>query len=327
MCSDGYEREFLQVDALLWTKFDDSTSIIERDVEKAQSMELSISSVEGYDDENGVFHFEKFQFDGCCLLGRDIQPAMVDANVTLSEVQFSMDDITESIRSELNDKFEVFNTTFAAFVNDKGNQGGAENMSDTDMEQVVETQTEELEQEVVDTEVVETPEGGDVAAAEFEVEIAVETDVEIADVNADYEKVKADYAEMTSAFNQLKEDYEAIKAEYEEIKPKYDEYVRAEEQRVYDELNAQKDAKFAEYEDMLSDNVEFAALKEKKDEMSIDDIEKECAVMFVRASRAKMNFSKSTSNVAVLNVINDDGDCGTADGYVNTKYGMVKRGR
>ena len=332
MCSDGYEREFLQVDALLWTKFDDSTSIIERDVEKAQSMELSVSSVEGYDDENGIFHFEKFQFDGCCLLGKDVQPAMVDANVTLKEVQFSMDNFTESIRSELNDKFELFNATFAALVNDKSNQGGAENMSETEMEQVVENESVEFEQEVVETEVAEESISEtdvvdtEVETIEFESETA-ETDAEIADVNAEYEKIKADYDEIMSAFAKLKEEYEAVKAEIEEIKPKYEEYVRIEEQRIQDEINAQKDAKFAEYEDMLSDNAEFAALKEKKDEMSIEDIEKECAVMFVKASRAKINFNKQVSNAAVLEVISDENEYGVEDGYVKTKYGLVKRVR
>ena len=326
MCSDGHEREFLQVDALLWTKFDDSTSIIERDVQKAQSMELSISSVEGYGDENGLFHFTDFKFDGCCLLGNGVQPAMVDANVTLKEVQFSMDAFTESIRSELNDKFELFNTTFAEFVNDRSNQGGAENMSETDMEQVVEETATDFEQ-VVETEevVAETAEVEDGVTAEFEVESA-DTETEIADVNADYEKVKADYEEMAVAFSQLKEEFETIKAEYEDIKPKYDEYVRAEEQRVQDELNAQKDAKFAEYEDVLSEVPEFAALKEKKDEMSVSDIEKECAVMFVKVTRTKMNFSKP-ANTAALNIVNDESELGEVEGYVSTKYGLVKRGR
>lgn len=326
MCSDGYEREFLQVDALLWTKFDDSTSIIERDVQKAQSMELSISSVEGYGDENGLFHFTDFKFDGCCLLGNGVQPAMVDANVTLKEVQFSMDAFTESIRSELNDKFELFNTTFAEFVNDRSNQGGAENMSETDMEQVVEETATDFE-EVVETEevVADTAEVEDGVTAEFEVESA-DTETEIADVNADYEKVKADYEEMAVAFSQLKEEFETIKAEYEDIKPKYDEYVRAEEQRVQDELNAKKDAKFAEYEDVLSEVPEFATLKEKKDEMSVSDIEKECAVMFVKVTRAKMNFSKPT-NTAALNIVSDESELSEVEGYVSTKYGLVKRGR
>ena len=201
-------------------------------------------------------------------------------------------------------------------------------MSDTEnMEQVVDNKAVDFEQVTVETEVVDTvvSEVEDSAVVEFETESA-ETETEIADVNVDYEKVKADYEEMTTAFNQLKEEYETIKTEYEAIKPKYDEYVRAEEQRIADEINAQKDAKFAEYEDVLSESAEFAALKEKKDEMSVSDIEKECAVMFVKAARARMNFSKP-ANTSALNIVSDESELSEAEGYVNTKYGLVKRGR
>ena len=67
LCDDGQEREFLQVDALLWEKFSDATSILKRDGEKSESMELEVSSVDGYEDDDGIFHFTKFRFDGACL--------------------------------------------------------------------------------------------------------------------------------------------------------------------------------------------------------------------------------------------------------------------
>lgn len=128
MCSDGVEREFLQVDALLWEKFSDSTDIVERDGEKAQSMELAVSSVEGDEDEDGIFHFEKFKFDGCCMLGDSVEPAMVDANVKVKDVQFTSDDFVKEIQSELNEKF----TKFTKLVKDKDEQGGVRNMPNPD---------------------------------------------------------------------------------------------------------------------------------------------------------------------------------------------------
>lgn len=342
MCADGQEREFLQVDAVLWTKFEDSINIIERDIEKSQSMELEVSSVEGYEDEDGVFHFTSFRFDGCCILGSGVQPAMTGANVMVKEVKFAMNDFINNIQSELNDKF----STFTALVNDKSNQGGVMNMSNTDLEQVVETQSVEVEQEVSETEIVETEVAEQEVAetGEFECEEGnidevndnvktvdmeskfSEMETEIENLKADYAKIKSDYDLMSDAYNQMKSDYEAIKSEYDEIKPKYEEYVQAEAQRQADELNAQKDAKFAEYEDILADNADFIALKERKCEMSVDDIEKECAVLYVRTSRAKNNFSKSTSTSVVTAGISNE-DESVADGYVNTKYGNVRIGR
>lgn len=330
VCDDGIEREFLRVDALLWEKFSNASNIIKRDNEKAQSMELAVESIEGYDDENYIFHFTSFKFDGACILGDGVQPAMIGANVRINDgTNFSIGDITDDIRRELNDKFELFNATFTSLVNDKSNQGGVKDM---DLEQIVETQPVESEQEAVEfeaveTEVVETSEKVEVKTEETvdaEPEFT-ETETEIVDIEANYQKVKADYDDMLVAFNQLKSDYETIKAEYETIKPKYDEYVQAEAQRAEDELNAQKDAKFSEYEEFLGDNAEFQALKEKKGEMSVDDIEKECAVMYVKASRAnQFSFSKTGSTSAVVGVFEDDSDSGE---YINTKYGPIRKTR
>ncbi len=337
VCDDGMEREFLRVDALIWEKFSDATSIIRRDGEKPESMELEVSSIEGYDDEDGVFHFTSFRFDGACLLGDSVSPAMIGANVRINDgVNFTMSDIRDSVRSELNDKFELFNVTFAALVSDKSNQGGVDNMPNTDLEQIIEDQPAEFEQEVVEDEVVEIEESECETveieeAVEDEVEEEVEseftdTESEVVDIEAEYAKMKADFDEAITALNQLKSDYDAIKADFDEMKPKYDEYVKAEEQREIEEQNAQKEAKFAEYEDVLGENDDFIALKEKKDEMSVDEIEKECAVMFVKVSRSsKINFSKASSTSAVVGVFEDGGDAD--DGYIHTKYGSIRRVR
>ena len=332
MCADGQEREFLQVDAVLWTKFEDSINIIERDIEKSQSMELEVASVEGYDDEDGVFHFTSFRFDGCCILGSDVKPAMTGANVMVKEVKFAMNDFVNNIQSELNDKF----STFTALINDKSNQGGVMNMSNTDLEQVIETQPEEVKEDAVESEVIENEalecECNEVDEVNSDAEVVdtesnfSEIEAEMEAIKADYVEIKANYEAMTDAYNQIKSDYETIKSEYDEIKPKYDEYVQAEAQRQAEELEAQKEAKFAEYEDILADNADFIALKERKNEMSVDDIEKECAVLYVRTSRAKNNFSKSNATSVVTAGVLDE-DEGVADGYVNTKYGNVRVGR
>lgn len=397
VCSDGLEREFLRVDALLWEKFSDATSIVRRDGEKSESMELEVSSVEGYEDENGVFHFTKFRFDGACILGDQVAPAMIDANVRINDgVNFTMSGIADSIRGELNDKLEKFNMAFAQFTDGEicSDQGGAKNMLNTELNQVEETTIETVEPEVaevtefeaeteveVSEEKVEeveevSEEVEDQVEAEFEAETEVEAEAEVetsdnssfeeevvegepeeeaeaeevveeveAEVEevveedrfsemqaefevlkADYEKVKADYDEAVSSFEKIKAEYDAVKSEYDEIKPKYDEYVQAEAQRVAEELSAQKDAAFAEYEADLAENAEFAALKEKKDEMSVEDIEKECAFLYVKITRAKNKFSAVEPQSAVVGVLSDI-DSAESDGLVLTKYGYISTNR
>lgn len=380
MCDDGVEREFLQVDALLWEKFSDATGILRRDSEKAESMEIEVSSIEGYDDdEDGLFHFTKFKFDGACILGEGVQPAMTGANVKINEVNFSVDEFTKHLQSELNDKFAAF----TKLVEENDIRGGVRNMPNPDFSQTVMQQFNDISAAVSGHETIKDYWGDDVARY-YAVDIQ-DSEVIVVDAQdgynyysfpftmdgdkpvidfackkrkkvsyqdyedgtpiiegafsfgehiAAFEKVVGEkldeanskVAEVESAKAEVESNFEQIKSELDEIKPKYEEYEAAEAQRKADELNAEKDAKFAEYDDALADNADFAAIKEKKGELTVDEIEKECAVLYVKAARAaKSNFSKSTTSPTVGIITEDDDE--TPDGYANTRYGYIKKSR
>ena len=101
VCSDGICREFFQVDALLWTKFDDAVTIFERDGGKPQSMELELSSITGEENDDGTFTFTGFNFEGCCLLSSTderIQPAMIDSEAVS---KFTVQSIAQEIKNKL----------------------------------------------------------------------------------------------------------------------------------------------------------------------------------------------------------------------------------
>jgi hypothetical protein len=377
----GEEVEMLQVDALLWSKLEDSCDIMLRDIEKGQSMELCPTNIEGYEDPNtGLFHFTKFSFDGCTILGNKVSPAMQDANITIN---FTVSDFVKSIQSELINKYSAFaklvnDTTFTNMVNEESNQGGIETMPNTDFGQTVLEQFSDISamvsqyeamvdrwgdnvprfylQDIQDNEVIVVDRkdnyhyygyqftmNGDKAEIDFangnRKKIRYEnyeSNVTVPEGSFDFGKHIAEIEESTFAkVNEAnakaetaeqektvaETNYTTIKADYDEIKPKYDAYVLADEQRQAAELDAQKNAKFAEYEDVLSEDVNFAALKERKNELSVDEIEKECAVLYVKANRTRANFSKS--NGASLTVgIMSDGD-GVPEGYVKTRWGLI----
>lgn len=129
MCSDGIEREFFRVDALLWSKFNDATAILEREGSVPQSMELELASIAGEEDEDGNFVFSEFKFDGCCMLSTlddSIQPAMINSEVTC----FTAD----SIAQEIKDKLVEY-----SLVNKKINEGGGESMPEENLVPNVET--------------------------------------------------------------------------------------------------------------------------------------------------------------------------------------------
>ena len=372
LCDDGETRTFLVVDGLIWNMFEDSSEIMNNDLIKNQSMELWDDglSVEGYEDEDGWFHFTKFSFRAACILGSDYEPAMINSTV---EVQFTMTDFVRNLQSELNDKY----STFTKLVNEKTNQGGIGTMANTNFAQTVleqfsdisimVSQHEEMtdnwgytypryyladiqEEEVIVVDRQDNyryygfpftmngdkaeidftngnrkkvryenyEEGNDVPENGFDFGKHIAEIEEAAFTKVNEANIKAENAEKDKT--EAETNYANIKADYDDIKPKYDEYVRAEEQRQADELNAQKDAKFAEYEDILSDNADFTALKERKDELSVDEIDKECAVLYVKVNRGKTNFSKSGSTPAVVGVMNQDND---DDSFVVTKYGII----
>ena len=373
LCDDGETRTFVVVDGVMWKMFEDSTEIMNRDLIKPQSMELRqdiIGAYEGYEDEDGLFHFTAFSFRAACILGDKYEPAMMNSTV---EVQFTMADFVKSFQSELNDKF----TTFTKLVNEKSNQGGIGIMPNTDFTQTVMEQFSDISNMVREQEVM-VDRWGDAIPRFYLLDIQ-ENEVIVVDrqnnycyygfpftvngdkanidfANGNRKKVRYEnYEEGTvvpegsfdfgkhiadieeTAFTKVNEanekvataesdkataeaNYSQIKADYEEIKPKYEDYVRADEERQAAELNAQKDAKFAEYEDALSENAEFVALKERKSELSVDDIEKECAVLYVRTNRPKPNFSKSGSTPVTVGVMDDDV---VNSGFIHTKYGNI----
>ena len=134
LCEDGVERTFLVADGVIWSMFDKSREIMERDIIKDHSIELDENSVDGY-EEDGIFHFTKFSFRAACLLGGGCIPAMTGSTV---EVQFSLNEFAKTIQTELNDKYAAFTklveeqNNFAAMVNEETNQGGIEKMVNTD---------------------------------------------------------------------------------------------------------------------------------------------------------------------------------------------------
>ena len=399
-CDDGQEREFLQVDGLLWTKFNDSTDIMLRDIEKPQSMELYPPNIDGYEDDDGNFVFTKFSFDGCCILGESVEPAMINSTV---EVQFTMSDFVKNIQSELNDKYSAFTklvndtpfTKSTEMVNEN-NKGGIKTMQNTDFSTVLQM-FDDISATIAQHEMVEDRWGdkypryyavdiqenevivvdrmnnynyfgfsftvnGDSVEVDFEsgkrkkisyedyvdgsssienafnfgkhieeIESVAFAKIEEANTKASEFETKASEAEgkvseyeakvseFEIAKNEIEEKFNQINAEFEEMKPKYEDYVKAEQIRMEAELDAQKDAEFAKYESVLTDDANFAALKEKKAEMTVKEIESECAILFARKNLAQTNFGKSNDGVMTAGLVDD----GEKVGYVATKYGYI----
>ena len=393
----GVEREFLQVDGILWSKFQDAADIMLNDIEKPQSMELYPYDIDGYEDDDGNFVFSHFSFDGCCILGSKVEPAMEDAKIEV--VNFTMSDFVKNIQSELINKYSAFtklvndttNQTFTKLtevVNEKTN-GGAEIMNKTDFAQTLLEQFSDISAmvkqhetfidgwgyecpryyavDVQENEVIVVDAknnynyfglsftiNGDKAEIDFDsgkrkklryedyeenssiegafdfgkhIEEITETafakveeaNTKVSEAEEKVSEFETKIAEFEMAKNEIEEKYNQVNAEFEAMKPKYDDYVKAEQARIEAELDAQKDAEFAKYETVLNDDVNFVALKEKKNEMTVKEIESECAILYARKNLAQTNFSKSNDGILTAGLIHDD----SKDGFVETRYGYI----
>ena len=153
----------------------------------------------------------------------------------------------------------------------------------------------------------------------------------VTDAENKLETVEQEKATTETEYAKVREDFEALKVEHEtvntklqEIEPKYNDYVQAEQQRAIDEVNAQKDAKFEEFEAILSDVAEFTVLKEKKDELTVEEIENKCAVMFYK-KQAQTDFSKNDNGATTTRVITDDNDDKNGSYVSTSRYGNIKK--
>ena len=401
LCEDGETRTFLVTEGVIWNVLEDGAEIFHRDLVKSQSMELFEQSIDGYEDDEGIFHFTDFSFRAACVLGDDVTPAMTGSTV---EVQFTMSDFVKNIQSELNDKYSTFtklandttlvDSTSDAIFNEMANEktnGGVEIMENTDFTQtllglfsdvsalisqhevavdrwgyecpryytvdiqeneviVVDTKDNynyygisfsvEADKPVVDFDSAKrkklryedyvegetTPEGAfDFGKHIEEIENNAFSKIEEANTKVSEAEGKvAEYevkvSEFETAKNDIEEKFNQVNAEFEEMKPKYEDFVRAEQARIDAEIDAQKDAEFAKYETILADDADFVALKEKKSEMTVREIESECAIMYARKNLANANFSRSDSGVMTAGLVDD----GEKDGFIATKYGYIK---
>ena len=387
LCEDGETRTFLVTEGVIWNVLEDGAEIFHRDLVKNQSMELFEKSIDGYEDDDGIFHFTEFSFRAACVLGDNVTPAMTGSTV---EVQFTLSDFVKNIQSELNDKYTTF-TKLTEVVNEKTN-GGVGIMDNTDFAQTLLSQFEDIsaqvrqhetftdrwgyecaryyavdvqENEVIVVDVknnynyfgLSFTMSGDKAEIDFESakrkklryedyvegsaiegafdfgkhieEIENNAFAKIEDANtkaSEAEGKVAEYetkvSEFETAKNEIEEKFNQISAEYEEMKPKYEDFVRAEQARIEAELDAQKDAEFAKYESAMGDDADFNALKEKKSDMTVKEIESECAIMYARKALANANFSKSDNGIMTAGLI-DNGNAN--DGYIETKYGRMRK--
>lgn len=367
LCDDGQTRTFLVVEGLIWNMFEDSSNVMNRDFIKSHSMELldDDDSIDGYEDENNIFHFTKFSFRAACILGKDYEPAMINSTI---EVQFTMKDFVKNIQSELNNKY----SEFIKLINKQGDG----KMLTTNFAQTVLSNFDDIAAIVREHEIVQNRWGDKVSryrAVDIQddevivsdnsdnyryygfkfivqgdkpvVDFSTKTRKKISFVDYNDNNPALDgafdlgehiseientvFERVTKAEKKVAEcelEKSNIEKNYNEIKSKYDEYTKAENERINAELAEQKENMFSHFEKLIGDNPDFISLKEHRGEMTVDEIENKCSVIFSRKIReGNLNFNKSNSNTLVAGINDDNSD--ENNEFVETCYGNIPTNR
>lgn len=257
----GEEKEYLVVEGLMWTKWDDPIDIMNRKKVTAQSMELA-DDYTGFFDSNGIFHFETFKFFGACLLGDDVLPAMENSTV---ELHFSNNNMQNTIENKLQEFYTLFSNKGGTSVEDVKHEF-EEQVDTTESEEIdnTEEQVEEVFEQNTTQETTEEVETEDVKEIDEQ-----EVEVETVEVQTEETFTKEFVENLQSEINNLKEEVKNLQS-----------YKR---QREESDLSAK-------FEDKLSKEELELAFSENIDK-SLEEIE-----VYLFALVGKKNFSINKEN-------------------------------
>ena len=345
---DGKEREYLEVDVVIWDgRFEEAKDILSN--QKSLSMELNPATLKGTCVKVGdkmYYNITNAEFAGITVLGEDVQPCFKDAGF-----------------------LNAYSSMVSAYASYMSNMQNNEEGGISQMENIDEVKVEEVVEPEVDTnEVTETEVVVDEVPSEAEVEVVETTEVEVVEETEETEEQPAEEVsseeaptEENFAADEDKEDdkEESDDKEDEEDddkcpecgkkpcvcenacndKDKEDKYaleiaeLKAENESLKQELNAAQEALksytrqekleiISKFSTKLEDGEELIAeLTEKVDELTKEEIKAELGnalVEQIEAEEIKAEEETPASNFS-LNLTVNNNEIG------NSAWDLVKR--
>lgn len=305
-------KEWLTVEGYLWNKFEKYIKTIEKaNGRKSQSME--IINVVGYVDDTDVLHIENGEFSALCILGDNVQPAMVGSTLEMFTANNSFKDEIKEMIYEFTSKGDVQ-------VDKKIKEHELEQEVDKveETEEVVEDTTEKVEKPVVDEEVQEkdnevvedVEEKGTTTDEVVEEESETEHDKEFEEDKKDETEenddlvaqeleeneediIEDNHLELSAQLKSLQESYSLLEKEVKELR----------EFKLNVEV-AKKEALIESYQEELTKE-ELESFKAKMNEFSYEQLDKEIVYTIFNKNREDSTskvFSRDANNVETESV-------------------------
>ena len=257
----GTEVEYLVCEVILWTgRFKGLFDARYNDeIYFSQSMEINVGEYRPLEEDSNYVEILDFSFSALCLLGKydnpdeNVTPCFINAKV---EPKFSISEFASQIE-------EIKNKLFAL------NEEEGETMDKTEMVNV-----EETTEETVSTEEAFEAENEN----ESEVEATTEEETqETTEEEATTETEESSAEESTSVdyeamYNDAVAQIESLKEQIATLTPYKLAAEKAERETAENEV-------FAKYDSRIGEMAEYAELKTKAGEYSIDDLDRECLIL------------------------------------------------
>lgn len=290
---NGEKRDYMMCEGYLWTE---AFPEVKRVIEKGnwQSMEFMPQSLKGewaeMNHEKGknslFFVVEDASFRALCILGEDVEPCFETASIgapgtlftkdnDLSDFEQIKDNIENSLKGgqtqmpEENQVLAPETTEETVEVPAIEEEVAVETVVETEFEAEAEIETPVVEEE--DVTVIEETQTESVVEEPVQTELVVEEPTK----DNTIEELRAELASTTEQLKTMTESYNKIMDELKSL-----------HQLKNDIESKEKDAVIAAF--YMLDEADIAPIREQKDSLSKEDIEKELAVI---AFRQKVNFS------------------------------------
>lgn len=286
------DKTFVVVDGYVWTNYaNEALDIIKRDQVKRQSMEIAVDSF--HFNNEGVLEITDYRYTGLCLLGDDVQEAMVGAKAELIN--------TYSFNNEF---FQMVDELKNVLNNSFTDEGGIDEMTEekvgivevADEEQVTEDvfeQTSETVEETTEGNLEETAEEVANDSDNFKnenVEISEKDGCECSDNDCNCEN------EFQLKYEELQKEYEKLQSEFATLKTELEELRNFKSTKLAEERKAKEDELYNQFSTELTEN-EISEVKKIASELTLEELEEK---LFTLVGKKKAKFAtKSKKNETV----------------------------
>lgn len=299
---DGYEREYLTVDAYLWDGRYEELKILQNGAPNNISMELNPDTCEGelIEVESVPFYkFTKADLCGVCILGKNVEPCFQGAELVKYSANGGNKELIDTLKQmkyELNAALEEESAEPVEPEEPKEPEIESDPLDDVPQPEEPTPDLTDDKDDGIPEPLPDESEGEDVEPTaddldSVEDDVAEQEEEANADSKVSIEDLMRENSELRSAIEDLRKSYSSMETEYKQLCAERDARKAAEEHSEREALvNASReDIGEENYNDLMA-NVDNYSLEQLKSEIAVRGF------AYLKALRSNFNLNSAKDN-------------------------------